>query len=57
MEASVDKYESADNPRSGPFFAVSHTVGDIVQWLLRFFTITEEDRSKAGIYFSGEERD
>jgi hypothetical protein len=57
MDASADRYKSNDNYQSGPIEAVSQTVRNIVRWLVGFFTVTEEDQSKAGIYFGGEERD
>jgi len=37
--------------------AIWNTVQDIVRWPIKFFTLTEEDRLKAGIYTSGEEQD
>jgi len=40
-----------------PFSAVWHTVLAIVEWPIRFFTLTQEDQLKAGIYMGGEERD
>ena len=57
MDASADKYTSEDNSQSNPFLAVSQTVRDVLRWLVRFFTITEEDRSDAGIYFGSDEPD
>jgi hypothetical protein len=55
MDISTDKYESNSN-RQSPFSAVLHTLRGILRWLIGFFTTTEEDRLKAGIYFGGEGR-
>jgi hypothetical protein len=57
MDASTDQYTSADNHRSGIFLALAQPFKKIVSWLVRFFTVTEEERSKAGIHFSGEKRE
>jgi hypothetical protein len=57
MDASTDQYKSDDNHLSSPFLAVAQTFKDLVNWLVRFFTITEEERSRAGIYFGGEEHE
>ncbi len=57
MDASTDQYTSDDNHRSGIFLALAQPFKKIVSWLVRFFTVTEEERSKAGIYFSGEKRE
>ena len=43
--------------RTDPLLAIWNTVLDIVRWPIKFFTLTEEDRLKAGIYTSGEEQD
>ena len=43
--------------RTDPLLAIWNTVLDIVRWPMKFFTLTEEDRLKAGIYTSGEEQD
>ena len=56
MDISADKYESEDT-RPAPFLAVLQTVRGFVRWLTGFFTLTEEDRSRAGVYFGGEGRD
>jgi hypothetical protein len=56
MEISGDKYKSDEN-RAGSFFSLSQIVRDLVRWLIGIFTLTEEDRSKAGIYLGGEGRD
>ena len=53
MVISADKYKS-DGNRPGPFSAVLHTVLGIAGWLIGFFTLTEVDRLKAGIYVGGE---
>jgi len=56
MDISADKYKSNDN-QSGTFFAIARTVRNLVWQLIGIFTISEEDRSKAGIYLGGEGRD
>jgi hypothetical protein len=56
MDISADKYK-ADGYRPDPFLAVLHTLLGIVRWPFSFFTLTEADRSKAGIYKGGEGRD
>ena len=43
--------------RTDPLLAIWNTVLDIVRWPMKFFTLTEEDRLKAGIYTSDEEQD
>jgi hypothetical protein len=52
MDISADKYKS-DGNRAGPFLAVLQTVRGIAGWLIGFFTLTEADRLKAGIYVGG----
>jgi hypothetical protein len=52
-----DQTLSNVNHQPAPFSAVWHTVLGIVRWLFEFFTLTEEDQLKAGIYVSGEGRD
>jgi hypothetical protein len=39
------------------FSAVLNSMLGIVRWPVKFFTLTEEDRLKAGIYTSSEEQD
>ena len=56
MEISADKYKS-DLKRSGPFLAVVQTVRDFIRWLAGLVILTDGDRTKAGIYFGGEQRD
>ncbi len=56
MTISADRYKSDVN-RPGPFLAVLHTVLGITRWLIGFFTLTEADQMKAGIYVGSEERD
>jgi hypothetical protein len=56
MDISADKYES-DGSRPGTFLAGLQTVRGIIRRVVGFFTLTEEDRSKAGIYLGGEGRD
>jgi hypothetical protein len=56
MDISTDNYKS-DGNQSNPFFAVLQTVQSLVRRLIGLFTLTEEERLKAGIYLGGEGRD
>jgi hypothetical protein len=56
MEISGDKYQS-DGNQAGSFLAVLRTVQGFARRLIGIFTLTEEERSKAGIYLGGEGRD
>jgi hypothetical protein len=54
MDISTDKYKS-NTYRLGPFSTILPTGRTIVRWLIRFFTLTEEDLLGAGIYLGGKE--
>jgi hypothetical protein len=56
MDISNDKNKSNIN-RPGPFSALLQTVPVAFKRLIRFFTLTEEDRLKAGVNIRGEGRD
>jgi hypothetical protein len=56
MDILADKYK-LDGNRPGPFLAVLRTLLGIVRWPIRFFTLTEADRLKAGISVGGEGHD
>ena len=56
MDIPSDDYKPYYGNRSAPFLAVLRTVNDLVRRLIGIFALTEEDRSKAGIYLGGEER-
>jgi hypothetical protein len=56
MDISADKYKS-DGNQSNPFFTVMRTIHGFVRGLIGFFTLTEEERLKAGIYLGGGGRD
>jgi hypothetical protein len=56
MDTSTDQYES-DLSRPGSFSAISKTVMGIFRWLLGLVVLTDEERTKAGIYHGGEGRD
>jgi hypothetical protein len=56
MEILTDKCKS-DGNQSNPFFAVMRTVQGFVSRLIGIFTLTEEERLKAGIYLGGGGRD
>ena len=49
MDISTDKYKS-DGSQLGPFLAVLRTIGGLIRRLTGFFALSEEDRSKAGIF-------
>ena len=49
MDISTDGRPSeADRP--GPYSAVLQSLRDIIRRLIEWFTVTDEDRTKAGIY-------
>jgi len=56
MDIPVDKSKSGSK-RPGPILAVMQAITGMVRWLVGFFTLTEENRLKAGIYVGGEGRD
>jgi hypothetical protein len=55
MDISGEKY-NPDGNRLARFSVVLQTVRSIFRRLVDFFTLTEEDRSNAGVYFSDEGR-
>jgi hypothetical protein len=55
MDISVGKYETDIN-RSGSFSATLRVVREIVRWLIGLVILTDEERTKAGIYLGGEGR-
>ncbi|MGB8212705.1 MAG: hypothetical protein WCE68_04010 [Anaerolineales bacterium] len=57
MDTPSEKYEPNYGDRSGPFLAVWRTLRGLIRRLAGFLTITDEERSEAGIYTSGEGRD
>jgi hypothetical protein len=56
MDISADKYKS-DGNQSNPFFVVMRTIQAFTRRLIGYFTLTEEERLKAGIYRGGGGRD
>jgi hypothetical protein len=56
MDISADKYKS-DVKRPGLFLAVKRAVIGFVTWLVGFVILSDRDRSNAGIYYNGEQRD
>ena len=56
MDISADKSKSYGT-QSNPFLAVKQTIQGFVMRLIGIFTLTEEERLKAGIYIGGEGRD
>ena len=57
MDISADKFKPYYGNRSGPFFAVLRSIQGLVRRMIGFFTLTEEEQSKAGICLGGEGRD
>jgi hypothetical protein len=55
MDIQSDKNISNIN-LLGPFSAVLLSVRGIARWLIRFFTLTKEDRLATGIYLGGDGR-
>jgi hypothetical protein len=49
MDISSDGRQSQAN-RPGPYSAVLQTMLEVFRRLLKWFTLTEADRTKAGIY-------
>ena len=56
MEILAEKYKLVNN-QPGTAFEAKHARQDIVERLIGFITLTEEDRLKAGIYVGNEGRD
>jgi hypothetical protein len=56
MDLSTDQ-SSPNSHQPGHLSALSHSFRNMVRRLIGFFTLTEEDRSKAGIDLGGEGRD
>jgi hypothetical protein len=56
MDIPSEKYTS-DRSQKSPLIAVFRTIGNLVRRLKGFFVLSEEDRSKAGIFLGGEGRD
>jgi hypothetical protein len=52
MDILSGKFKSAGS-RPGPVSAIIRTFRGVAAWLARLFTVTEEDRLKAGIYNGG----
>jgi hypothetical protein len=56
MEILAEKNKSDINSQS-PFSTAMHTTPDIVERMIGFLTLTEEDRLRAGIYIGSEGRE
>ncbi len=56
MDIPSEEYKSNAN-RSGPFSTILYIVQGIARWLTGIFTITEEERSNAGISVGRERHD
>jgi hypothetical protein len=50
MDISAEKCETRDAPRPDFFSTVRQNVLGIIRRLAEFITVTEADRTKAGIY-------
>jgi hypothetical protein len=50
MDISAEKHGISGNHRADIFSAVLQTVLGLARRLIGFFTVTEADRTKAGIY-------
>jgi hypothetical protein len=57
MDIPSTEYKPNYGARLGPFLALLRTVGGLVRRLTGFFALSEEDRSKTGIFWGGEGRD
>ena len=53
---SLSEKFKLDGNRFASIAVVLQTVRGIARWLAGFFTLTKEDRSKAGIYRGGQGR-
>ena len=56
MDTQSEEYKS-NADRSGPFSTILFIVQGIARWLTGIFTITEEERSNAGISVGRERHD
>jgi hypothetical protein len=56
MDISTEKNKANTN-RASPFSAILQTIPVAFRRLVRFFTLTDEDRLKAGVNVRGEGRD
>jgi hypothetical protein len=57
MDTPSDEYKPYYGSRSGPLLAVLRTIEGFFRRLIRYFTLTKEEESQAGIYLGGEGRD
>jgi hypothetical protein len=57
MDISSDQYKTTRNQSSSFPFKLNRTVQRIYERLEGFFTLTEEDRLRAGIQYSGKRDD
>ena len=56
MDVSTDKFKS-DVQRPGLFLAVVQTINTFVKRLTGLVILSDRDRTEAGIYYGGEQRD
>ena len=56
MDVATDQYKSGTN-RASHLSALLHTLLDMVVWPVKFFSLTKEDRLKAGVYVRGGRHD
>ncbi len=57
MDVSSEKYETDNNQRRGGFSTLPKIFKNIFKRLTGLFTLTEKEKSEAGIYYGGERRD
>jgi hypothetical protein len=57
MDTSAEYQPSQEANRPDPLSAIFQTVRAIAKRLTGFFTLSEEERLRAGIYLGGEGRD
>jgi len=55
MDILIEKYQAKED-QPGYFSAALKTLLQFIGWPVRFFTLTEAERQKAGIYLGGEGR-
>jgi hypothetical protein len=55
MDNLSDQYKSNEN-HAEPFSAVMQTILGFVRWLTGYFTLSEEERLKAGINIGSQKR-
>ena len=57
MDTPSDNYKSNPDTQSGPLQAFLGTIESLIRPVIGLFTLTDEERARAGIYLGGEGRD